>query len=195
MPILPPLSFSGTLCCETLTPSRSTESSQDEAERIVLRHDLARRRRREMGSDAERFAISVALTKRAAGLLGLRPVHIEHVVPFRVATLNWMMHQVAGDHSVLAPGGNPHREVPGSVTGGRLEPDLIGDLVVVVHQLAHSFGHHRAYGVLDGIFQKWIFGAREEIPLGSADQVLRIGKGWHPLVIPQLRVPADVIVV
>src|SRR5260370_32099090 len=144
MPILPPLSFSGTLCCETLTSSRSTESSQDEAERIVLHHDLARRRRREMGSDAERFAISVAFTKRATGLLGLRPVHIERVVPFRVTTLNRMMHQVSGDHSVLALGGNPHPRVPRRVTGSRLEPDLIGDLVVVVYELAPSFGHYRA---------------------------------------------------
>src|SRR5258708_39563318 len=190
MPILPLLSFSGTLCCETLTPSRSTESGQDETERIVLHHDLARRRRREMGSDDERFAISVALTKRATGLLSLRPVHIERVVPFRVTTLNRMMHQVAGDHSVLALGGNPHREVPGCLTGGRLEPDLIGDLVVVVHQLAHSFGHHRAYGVLDGIFQNWLFGAREEIPLASADPALPLATACHPLGIPARRLPA-----
>src|ERR1039457_6114229 len=101
-----------------------------------------------MGSDDERFAISVAFTKRAAGLLRLRPVHIEYVVPFWVTTLKRMMHQVPSDHRVLALGGNPHREMPGIMPGGRLEPDLIGDLMLVVHQLAHSFGHHRAYRVL-----------------------------------------------
>jgi hypothetical protein len=83
--------------------------------------------------------------------------------------MNRMMHQVTCDHSFLALGGNPHCEVSGSVTGSRLEPDFIGDLVLVVNKLGHPFGHHWAYGVLDRIFEEWIYGAREEIPLGAAD--------------------------
>jgi len=54
--------------------------------------ELTVARRREMSSDDQRFAIKVDLTKRAVGVLGLRPVHVEHVVPFRRHWIG-LMHQ------------------------------------------------------------------------------------------------------
>src|SRR5579871_3530589 len=123
-------------------------SGKDETERVILLDDFPTRRRGEMRADDER-AIRIALTKFPPRLLCARAIDVENVVPLGVTALNRVMHQIAGDNRVLSLGGNSNREMAGCVTGSGFAPDLIGDLVLIVDQLAHPFRQYRTHRVDD----------------------------------------------
>src|SRR6266849_993989 len=73
---------------------------RSESERVALLHDLARGRSREMSSKNLHSTVRIFLAKRPARFFRHRSVGIERVVPFWIAALNRMMHQIAGDHRV-----------------------------------------------------------------------------------------------
>src|ERR1700687_1530529 len=91
----------------------SLNRSRGETERVVLLHDLARGRSREMGSEDLASAVGIFRAKRTTRFLRHRPVGIECIVPFGISALNRMMHQVAGDDLVLDLGRNPHAVIAG----------------------------------------------------------------------------------
>ncbi len=92
-----------------------------------------------MSSQHEDAGIRIALAERAPGFLRLRQVHIKVVVPFGIAALNRMMHQVAGNHRILALGRDSNGKVARRVSGSRLEPYFVSDLALVVHQVRPPF--------------------------------------------------------
>ncbi len=80
-----------------------------------------------------------------------------------------MMHQVAGDHRVLALRRNPHAVMAGSVTGTWFEPDFVGHAKIRVDQLGHPFVDDRAHRILDRIAHIFSIELRPVIPFGAAD--------------------------
>src|SRR5690348_9179475 len=81
----------------------------------------------------------------------------------------------------------------GRMAGGSFEPDLIGYPMLIVNQCSHPLRHYGSHGIVDRVLEKRIFGAREKIPFGAADEVLCFREGCRPLVALEHGVPADVI--
>src|ERR1700722_1621211 len=106
-------------CKRFLVPGRWVPflSGQRKAEGVVLLRDFAWRRQREMRPEHQYSRVGVTLAERPPRLLCHRPVGVEIVVPFGIAALNRMMHQITGNDPVLTLGGDAHGKMTGSMAG------------------------------------------------------------------------------
>ncbi len=99
---------------------------------------------------------------------------------------------VAGDHRLLASGGDVNAHMTRRVARGGLEPNLVVDAVVLGHQ-------HRLACIEDGldrVLDDWpvlLLLDAPVVPLRLGKEVVGVLEGGHPAVIDQARVPAHVI--
>src|SRR5262249_36305508 len=82
--------------------------------------------------------IGIALAERTPCLPRLGRVRVEVTAPSRLGDLHRVMHEVAGDHRLLAIRSEPHADVTGRVPRCGLEPKLVRDAMVHVHELGQS---------------------------------------------------------
>ena|SRR5215468_11553181 len=100
-----------------MLPTAQEKLRCNEAERVVLLDNFSRRWSREMSAEYENRLIRVRFAELPARLLCQGPVGVEIVVPFGIAALNWMMHQVAGYDRVLPLRRDSNGKVAWRVTG------------------------------------------------------------------------------
>jgi hypothetical protein len=104
-----------------------------------------------------------------------------------------MVGEVAGDERVLPARLDVHRNVARRVTGGRLESDLVGHLVVGRYEIGEAGVDHGSHRVLDRQRVARLALGVPVLPFLSTHDVPRVREGGHPLAVDQHRVPADVI--
>src|SRR5580704_8005963 len=164
-----------------------------EAPGISFGDDSAAARRGEVRSKDRHWTVGVALEEFATRPTRHLTFPIEPAIPLRMNALHRMMHQVTGNHRLLASRGDSHAEMAGSMSGSRLEPDLVADSMGIFDQIDQTCVDDRPHRVFDRIARELVLLHRPVSPFLAADETARLGEGRHPAVVHQGRIPADVV--
>ena len=94
--------------------------------------------------DRQQFGIRIGDTSQEAraAIRGLNRVPAEHGGPGRPVDLQRVMHQIAGDHCVLAAAFDMHAAMAGRVAGCGFDGDAIIQAEIIIHQHGLPRRHH-----------------------------------------------------
>src|SRR5215467_7496051 len=153
-----------------------------------------------MAREHQRTARGAIVEHLAPAQSCLRGVRILRKIPIRIIDLKQMMPDVANESRTLALAFHLEENVTRRVTGRRIDLDEVVD---PVRPAADEIGaamlkdRHNAFAERTQLRRPllWInidLGKIIDIRLGK--YVTRVGKGWYPLAVLLLCVPADMVV-
>ena len=153
--------------------------------------DAARGRRGEMRAQHQDLVIGIPVEKIVPRVPGAGHVMVVLAGDIRQGALNWMVHQVAGDDGAVAVGRDCHADIAGGVAWRRLQANVLGHLMVHLHQIVQAGFDDRVDGIpvhfrcveyARGHCDIDITGDRVSgflapvCPLGAAKEVARVGE-------------------
>ena len=126
--------------------------------------------------------------------LRLRLVEVRAAAPIRMRDLHRVVHQVAGDHGLLAARADVHADVAGRVPGRRLEPHLVGHRVVVGDEVDEAGVEHRPHRLGEhGAVRRRRLAVSQCSYSRRLHRYRAFGKVGTQRPFSQPRVPADVV--
>ena len=145
-----------------------------------------------MRADDEDVGAGVRVEERPPRALGVGDVFVEVRCPRRLGHLRGMVHEVAGDHCLLAAGVDAHTHVTGGVARRRNQGHVVGDRERRIDEVGLPGVEHRLHRVLEDL----AVDRRRTRPVLGVDPrqvVASVRERRHPLAVAQHGVPADVV--